>query len=240
MIFYSRTCRLVSKFSFDNRATWTVLIFSKALKMIVPTEAVPNDRKFSTSVFACTGIRPELIWCKSGASFTLTKAGTETLQPLISEYLEYNGFPDFRSLVHNEISAHKKSSSFEIILILENISVTPAHSHHIQKSWLSQKERMEGEEEREGHGFLILETTFPLFHIGLRSLPSFLPFIFKNHSANTEYCEMLRKWPGTRHLSFCPHGAYFLCLNYLFFIPTLKFCPQPGGTLQRFSQRILQ
>lgn len=134
MIFYSRTCRLVSKFSFDNRATWTVLIFSKALKMIVPTEAVPNDRKFSTSVFACTGIRPELIWCKSGASFTLTKAGTETLQPLISEYLEYNGFPDFRSLVHNEISAHKKSSSFEIILILENISVTPAHSHHIQKS----------------------------------------------------------------------------------------------------------
>lgn len=79
MIFYFRICRLVSKFSFDNRVIWIVLIFFKVLKMIVLIEVVLNDRKFFTFVFVCIGIRLEFIWCKFGVSFILIKVGIEIL-----------------------------------------------------------------------------------------------------------------------------------------------------------------
>lgn len=108
----------------------------------------------------------------------LTEAGTKTSHSPTNEFLEYCGFLDLSSLVQNEISTHKKSSAFELILILENISFIPICNHHAPEIITnSQKERVEGQKERGGYRFLIFGTIFPLFHIGLRSLPFFLPYI---------------------------------------------------------------
>lgn len=89
----------------------------------------------------------------------------------VNEFLEYFVFPDFRSLVHSEILAQKKSSAIKFILILENISLTPAHNISTPEVITNScKETMEIEKERGGHGFLLLGSTFPLFHIGPRAI----------------------------------------------------------------------
>lgn len=85
-------------------------IFLKALEMFVQTQAVINKRRLSKSAFGCTGIRLKSIESKFGASLISTKAGIETLHSSNNEFLEYFGFPGLKSLVHNEISAYKKSN----------------------------------------------------------------------------------------------------------------------------------
>lgn len=103
--------------------------------------------------------------------------------------------------------AHKKSSACEVILILENIPVTPAHNVYSPEVITnSSEERVRKKKKRKTWVFLIHGTTFPLFHNGLRSLPSYLS-CFKNHSSNTEYCPVLRTLPWTGHTSSCAHPA---------------------------------
>lgn len=60
-VFHPEACRLVSEVSFDNGPIWTAFIFLKALKIIVQTEAVPNQRRLFRCVFGCADIRLELI-----------------------------------------------------------------------------------------------------------------------------------------------------------------------------------